>query len=79
MKDTLRQQFQRLAHRLAELDATLADPQVTSDMKRYRALTQEHAEVSSVVQRFRQYEQRERDLATGRELLADPEMAEMAQ
>jgi peptide chain release factor 1 len=79
MKDTLRQQFQRLAHRLAELDATLADPQVASDMKRYRALNKEHAEVSDVVQRFRQYEQRERDLAAGREMLADPEMAKMAQ
>ncbi len=78
MKDSLRQQFQRLAYRLGELDATLADPSVASDMKRYRSLTKEHADVDAVVQRFHRYEQRERDLTAGRELLADPEMAEMA-
>ncbi|MBC7992840.1 MAG: peptide chain release factor 1 [Rhizobacter sp.] len=79
MKDTLRQQFERLAMRLAELDATLADPTVASDMNRYRALTREHAEVDSLVQRFRRYEQRERDLAAARDMLGEPDMAEMAQ
>lgn len=78
MKDSLRQQLQRLAFRLDELDATLADPTVASDMKRYRSLTREHAEVSAVVQRLRRYTQRERDLGEAREMLADPEMAEFA-
>ena len=78
MKDSLRQQFERLALRLHELDATLADPGVAGDMRRYRALSREHAEVASLVERFRRFEQRERDLNTARELLADPEMAEMA-
>jgi peptide chain release factor 1 len=79
MKDTLRQQFERLAMRLTELDATLADPTIASDMNRFRSLTREHAEVGSLVQRFGHYEQRERDLASAREMLEDPEMAEMAQ
>src|SRR5690349_9391787 len=79
MKDSLRQQFERLAMRLAELDATLADPGVASDMNRFRSLTREHAEVDSLVQRFRQYVQRERDLGAGREMLEEPDMAEMAQ
>jgi peptide chain release factor 1 len=78
MKDTLRQQFERLGLRLAELDANLADPQVASDMKRYRALSREQAEASHLVQTFRQYQQRESDLAAARELLEDPDMAEMA-
>jgi peptide chain release factor 1 len=79
MNDSLRQQFQRLALRLNELDATLADGSIAADMNRFRALTREHAEVSDVVQRFRAFEQRERDLAGAREMLADPEMADMAQ
>jgi len=79
MKDSLRQQFERLAMRLAELDATLADPGVASDMNRFRSLTREHAEVDSLVQRFRQYEQRERDLGAAREMLDEPGMEEMAQ
>ncbi len=78
MKDSLRQQFERLALRLNELDATLSDPAVAGDMKRWRELTREHAEVASLVERFRRFEQRERDLAAAREWLADPEMAELA-
>jgi len=79
MKESFRQQFERLALRLAELDATLADPRIAADMKRFRELTREHAEASSLVERFRLFEQRERDLAAAQEMLDDPEMAAMAQ
>ena len=78
MKDALRHSLDRLVMRLSELDANLADPQVAADMKRYRALSREQAEVAGVVSRFQQYQQRERDLAAAHEMLADPEMAEMA-
>ena len=80
MKDALRQQFDRLGYRLAELDTTLADGSVAADMKRYRALTREQSEVSSLVERYRRYVQREQDLAAARELLdsGDADMAEMA-
>ena len=83
MKHSLRQQFERLALRLNELEATLGDPKIASDMKRFRELTREHAEVSGLVERFRRFEQRERDLADAQELLGasadSPDMAEMAQ
>ena len=79
MKDSTRQQFVRLALRLNELDATLADPGVAGDMNRYRALSREHAEMAGLVERFRHFEQRERDLASAQEMLAEPGMAELAQ
>jgi peptide chain release factor 1 len=79
MKESLRQQFERLAMRLNELDATLAEPSIAGDMKRFRELTREHAELSSLVGRFRRFEQRERDLAAAQEMLSDPEMASMAE
>ncbi|MCE4537661.1 peptide chain release factor 1 [Pelomonas sp. P7] len=78
MKDSLRQQFERLGFRLAELDALLADGSIAADMKRYRALTKEQAEVSGLVERYRRYQRHEADLGAAREMLADPEMAEMA-
>lgn len=78
MKDSLRQQFDRLAFRLAELDTILADGSIASDMKRYRALTKEQAEVAGLVERYRRYQAHEADLAAARELLSDPEMAQMA-
>ncbi len=82
MKPSLRQQFERLALRLGELDALLADGNVAADMKRYRELGREHAEAASLVNLFRRYEERERDLANARDLLVesagDDAMAEMA-
>ncbi len=78
MKDSLRQQLERLAFRLAELDTLLADPQVAADMPRWRALAREQAEAAGLVERFHAYQQRERDLAAAQEMQADPEFAEMA-
>jgi peptide chain release factor 1 len=78
MKDSLRQQLQRLAMRLAELDANLADPQVTADMSRYRTLAREQAEAAQIVALYQRHVQRESDLAAAREMLDDPDMAEMA-
>ena len=86
MKPSLRLQLQRLDMRLAELDAHLADPALGSDMQRYRAVAREQAEAAELVAHFHQYEQRERDLATARELIdeagqsaqGDPDMAAMA-
>ena len=79
MKVSLRQQFERLALRLNELDASLSDPASARDLKRFRALTREHAEVARLVERFRRFQQRETDLGEAREMLADPEMAALAQ
>ncbi|MGN6830293.1 peptide chain release factor 1 [Paucibacter sp. M5-1] len=78
MKDSLRQQFERLAYRLSELDTILAEGSVAADMKRYRALSKEQSEASTLVGHYRQYQQREADLATAHEMLADADMAEMA-
>jgi peptide chain release factor 1 len=78
MKDSLRQQLERLSMRLAELDASLADPATSADMKRYRTLAKEQAEATGLVALFRRYEQRERDLAAAREMQHEPDLAEMA-
>jgi len=71
MNPSFRQQFERLALRLGELDALLADGRVAADMKRYRELGREHAEANTLVELFRRYEQRERDRAAADELLAE--------
>jgi peptide chain release factor 1 len=78
MKDFLRQQLERYPIRLKELDFFLQQPEVVQDMERYRALTREHAEVSEVAGVFERFGQVERDLAQARDMVEDPEMAEMA-
>jgi peptide chain release factor 1 len=78
MKDTLRHQLDRLGLRLAELDASLADNAVASDIKRFRALSKEQADVAEVVGLYRRYLQREEDLDVAQGLLEEPDMAQMA-
>ena len=41
MNPTLRDQFERLALRLAELDATLSDTQIAADINRWRAFSRD--------------------------------------
>jgi peptide chain release factor 1 len=79
MKPFLRQQLERYPVRLQELDFFLQQPEVASDMDKFRALSREHADVSEVASRFAAFLQREADLASAREMLEDPEMAAMAQ
>lgn len=78
MKPFLRQQLERFPVRLQELDFHLSQPEVVADIARYRALTREHAEVSEIAGAYRRFLQRENDLAQAREMMDDPEMAEMA-
>jgi peptide chain release factor 1 len=78
MTPTLRDNFERLALRLAELDATLSDPAVARDIQRWRGLSREQSDVAGVVDRYRRYQQRERDLAAARDMQSDAEMADMA-
>ncbi len=63
MTPSLRERFDRLALRLAELDATLADPALARDIKRFRTLSREQSEAADVVTQWRLYQQREHDLA----------------
>ncbi|RYG14548.1 MAG: peptide chain release factor 1 [Burkholderiales bacterium] len=78
MKPFLRQQLDRYATRIHELDFFLQQEDVVKDMDRYRALTREHTEVSEVAGKFARFRQREADLASAAEMLADADMAELA-
>ena len=79
MQDFLRNQLQRYAQRLQELDFLLSREDIMGDMQQYRRISREHAEVTQVAGRYARYQQCETDLATAQELLQDPDMAEMAQ
>jgi len=74
----MRQQLERLALRVQELDALLADPQLGNDRTRYREVAREQAQAASVVALYRSLQKREHDLEQSRELIDDPEMAALA-
>ncbi|WP_313076543.1 peptide chain release factor 1 [Melaminivora sp.] len=79
MQPFLRNQLERHAQRLAELDFLLSREDIMADMQQYRVLSREHAEVTAVAGRYARWRQREGDLLAARELLADPDMAELAE
>ena len=75
MTPAIRAQLNRHAERLAELDFLLSRPDIMADMGQFLKLSREHTEVAALAQRWARYQQRERDLAAARELLADPALA----
>lgn len=79
MKPFLRQQLERYAQRLEELNFLLSREDIMADMSQFLALSREHNEVTAVAGRYARYQQREADLAGAREMLADPDMTAMAQ
>lgn len=79
MKPFLRTQLERFAQRLEELDFLLSREDIMGDMQKYRSISREHADVTAVAGRYARYQQCEADIATAREMLDDPDMAEMAQ
>ena len=79
MKPFLRNQLERFAQRLEELDFLLSREDIMGDMQKYRSISREHADVTAVAGRYQRYLQTEADISAAREMLADPDMAEMAQ
>ena len=58
----------------------MSDPEVVQDRDAYQKYIREHAEISSIVNAFREYQQVDRELDDSLELMADddPEMKKMA-
>ena len=78
MKPVLRQQLDRYAFRLEELNFLLSRDDIMGDMAQYRLISKEHAEVTQIAGRYARFKQVESDIEGARGLLADPDMAEMA-
>ena len=78
MKNFLRQQLDRYAVRLAELDFLLSREDIMKDMPQFLLLSREHNDVAQVAERYLRHQQRQADLEAAREMQSDPEMADMA-
>jgi peptide chain release factor 1 len=68
MKPSIEKKLVSLVERLVELDRFLADPNVVNDMDSYRKITREHAELSPVVDLFKDYQKSEADIAAAQEI-----------
>lgn len=75
----MRDRLEQLAHRLIEVDAMLAEPEIASDMDNFRKLSRERAELDPVVTAFNAYVATEGDLEAAQEMMRDPELKEMGE
>jgi peptide chain release factor 1 len=81
MDPKLTEKLQALEERARELSQALADPEIMSDMERYRSSTRSYSELQPVIEKFGEYRKVESDLGGARELLDsadDPELRSMA-
>ena len=79
MKQSIRDKLENLANRLEELDRILSSSEATRDMDQFRKMTREHAELGPVVALYRDWQKTEEDLRSAQEMMADPEMKELAE
>ena len=79
MKPSIAAKLEQLVRRLDELNQLLSAEGATRDLGEFRRLSREHAEITPVVERYREYRAAEGDLATATEMLADPETRSFAE
>jgi peptide chain release factor 1 len=78
MKKSILEKLERLSERLAEIDGLLGGEHAARDMDSYRKLTRERSDIMPVVELFHAYRGASADFSGAGEMLADPEMKELA-
>jgi peptide chain release factor 1 len=71
--------IQDLEIRFQEIESLLSDPTVISNQPEFRKLSREHSDLAPIIESFRRYKKVLEEMEENRELLADPEMKEMAE
>jgi len=82
MKESLATKLDNLSVRLEEINVLLSDPETMSNQNKFRELSQEHAQITPVVEAFIVYQEAEESLAEAivmRKEEKDPELLEMAE
>ncbi len=78
MKPSIRSKLEQLAEHFEEITALLAEPEIQGNQNRFRALSQEYAQLEPLAACYAKYQGLEEEITEANEMLADPEMAELA-
>ena len=71
MKQSIYTKLETLAERFEEVGSLLSDPDTINDQNRFRALSQEYAQLTPVVNSFQDYRQTLDDIDSAQEMLRD--------
>lgn len=80
MKPSIAHRLDSLSERFDEITALLAQPETQSNQNKFRALSQEYAQIKPIVDCYKNFEQTLADLESAHEMAkdSDPELREMA-
>ncbi len=80
MKASIQIKLENLSERFEEIAALLSQPEVQSDQNKFRALSQEYAQIDPIVSCYVDYTSNEDDLEAALDMAkdSDPELREMA-
>jgi peptide chain release factor 1 len=79
METALRSKLEAIRERFEELGDMLCAPEINANKAKFLALSREHAELRPVAEAFGRFVELEQRVAEARELLADPDMRELAE
>jgi len=78
MKLSIITKLDQLTNRLVEINSLLIQENSTADIKKYRELTREYAELGPLVELYQAYLKSENDITAAEEIQSDPDMREFA-
>lgn len=78
MKASIQHKLEALIDRFEEITALLADADIQNDQNKFRSLGQEYSQLEPVVDKYREFQQLQEEISESREMLDDPEMADLA-
>jgi len=78
MKVSIQHKLEGLVDRFEEITALLADADVQSDQNKFRNLGKEYSQLEPVVEKYREFQTLSDEIEESREMLNDPEMADLA-
>ena len=73
------QKLEDVEKRYDDLTVKISDPAVIAQNKEWQKMMKEHAELTPIVEKYREYKKAEQALKDSEEMLSDPEMKELAQ
>ncbi|MDR0673040.1 MAG: peptide chain release factor 1 [Zoogloeaceae bacterium] len=79
MKSAIRQKLEQIAFRLEEVDAFLSSEDAARDMRAFRRLSLERAEIEPAARLYARYRQIEADLRQAEVMRSDPELRALAE
>ena len=71
------ERLEQIEARYEELTQALASPEITNDSAKYQKTAKAHSEISSIVEKYREYKDLQRGIVESRAMLVDETDAEM--